>query len=115
MKLNASAVSPDIESPPARHLNGTHSEAKKQSAEIYLYSEVVVQLQRLRVKYPENDAAFLNLIEAIDSLAKALADEPATNVRVKAIEAMALIMRLVLDGDSSIDALRLKRALNNIV
>lgn len=69
------------------------------SKEQLLFSEVLQELKRARLLHPAPNAHMGALVEEIGEVSKALMYEPWTGVRQEAVQAIAMLVRLVLEGD----------------
>src|SRR5690606_29234745 len=80
-----------------------------------LVQEILAELRRARRKYPDNNVMTLALVEEVGELAKALIDESRERVREEAIQVAVMAMRVVLDGDRTLDAWREAKGLDPLV
>ncbi|MEM9426641.1 MAG: hypothetical protein AAGA06_08050 [Pseudomonadota bacterium] len=76
------------------------------TAEEELLIDISTELRRAREKFPRSRLTMVALTEEVGELSKALMDEPLANVRAEAIQVAVMAMRIVLDGDRSIDQIR---------
>jgi hypothetical protein len=77
-------------------------------------AEVRAEVLRAREKFPGRELQLVAAGEEFGELFKACLDEPYYRVRKEAIQAAAMAARVALDGDSSLDALRERKALDPI-
>lgn len=78
-------------------------------------AEVRAEIVRARAKFPGDQIMTLAMAEEFGELCKAVLDEPAAEVRKEAVQAAAMAARVVLDGDSSVQAWRERKGLDPIV
>ena len=78
-------------------------------------SEVRAELTRARSKFPGDRIMTLAFSEEAGELVKAVLDEPAAAVRKEAVQVATMAARVVLDGDSSVNAWRAERGLDPLV
>ena len=76
-----------------------------------IWEEISDELYVARIKFPQPDGLLAALMEEVGELAKAIMDEPATNVRAEAIQVAAVAIRLAEEGDPTLDNLRTHRGL----
>ena len=79
-----------------------------------LVSDILKELQFARTKFPNSRLTTIALTEEVGELAKAVMDEPAENVRNEAVQVAVMAMRVVLDGDPSVDQVRIDHGLDPI-
>lgn len=77
-----------------------------------LMLEILTELNRARAKFAGENVTFAALVEEIGETATALFEEPRANVRKEAIQVAVMAMRLILDGDHTLDAWRAARGLD---
>lgn len=77
-----------------------------------LLEEIKAELARARAKFPGDDVTMLALMEEVGELAKATFEEPRANVRSEAIQVAVMAMRVVLDGDCTLEAWRNEKGLD---
>lgn len=82
------------------------------SSEAQLVNEILDELKRARAKFPGDNVTTLALVEEVGELAKATFEESAARVRKEAIQVATMAMRVVLDGDSTLDAWRAQKGLD---
>jgi 8-oxo-dGTP diphosphatase len=80
-----------------------------------LAEEILAELVRARTKFPGENVTMLALMEEVGELSKASFEEPRERVREEAVQVATMAMRVVLDGDSSLDAWREKKGLDPLV
>lgn len=76
--------------------------------------EVGREVQRARGLFPDPNLLTLAFGEEAGELTKAVLEESKADVRKEAIQAAAMALRLVLDGDPSTDAHRQKQGLEKL-
>ena len=74
--------------------------------EAAVYRAVSDELRRARAKHPSSRVTFTALVEEAGEVAKALMDEDGFRVREEAVQLAAMAVRLVLDGDDSLQSFR---------
>lgn len=72
-------------------------------------ADVVGEVNRAIVKFPEPDASMCALTEEVGELAKALMDEPRDRVWKEAVQVAAMAARVAVEGDPTLDPTRAKR------
>ncbi len=77
-----------------------------------LADEILRELQRARTKFPGDNVTMLALMEEVGELAKATFEESAERVRREAVQVATMAMRVVLDGDSTLNKWRAAKGLN---
>lgn len=80
-----------------------------------LLREIVAELIRARNKFPGNNVTFMALSEEVGELAKAMFSEPCANVRKEAVQVAVMAMRIILDGDHTLEAWRYMKGLDELV
>ena len=81
-------------------------------AEHELMWEILQELHRARTKFPGNNVTMLALMDEVGELAKASFEEPAANVRKEAVQVAVMAIRMVMDGDQTLDGWRAARGLD---
>ena len=79
-----------------------------------LLEEIAAEVRRARAKFPGRRLMTLALSEEYGELCKAMLDEPAERVRREAVQTACMCIRVVLDGDESVDAWRAARGLDRV-
>lgn len=74
--------------------------------EAAVYRAISDELRRARAKHPTSRLTFTALVEEAGEVAKALMDEDGFRVREEAVQLAAMAVRLVLDGDDSLQTFR---------
>lgn len=104
-----------------RRANALHADADHQRApattttpgeEEALVQEILAELRRAREKFPGDNVTTLALVEEVGELAKATFEESRDRVREEAVQVAAMAMRVVLDGDQTLDAWRESKGLD---
>src|SRR5690606_36510565 len=80
-----------------------------------LAAEILAELRRALEKFPGDNVTTLALVEEVGELAKATFEESRDRVREEAIQVAAMAMRVVLDGDQTLDAWRESKGLDPLV
>lgn len=73
-----------------------------------LLEQVLKEVERARAMFPAPNACFGALVEEVGEVAKAAMYEPWVNVRVEAVQAIAMLVRLVTEGDCTLIEWRYK-------
>jgi len=71
--------------------------------------DVAEEVEAARAKFPEPYALLAALIEEVGELSKALMDEPKARVRAEAKQVAAVAIRIMEEGDPSLDRIREER------
>lgn len=71
------------------------------------------ELERARAWFPGDRGQYIALAEEVGELARALLEQNGSSVWEEAVQVAVMAARVAIDGDSSIDALRMERGLNN--
>lgn len=77
-----------------------------------LVGEILSELGRARAKFPGDNVTMLALMEEVGELAKATFEESCANVRKEAIQVACMAMRVVLDGDATLNEWRIFKGLD---
>lgn len=80
-----------------------------------LVREIVSELARARVKFPGDNVTTLALVEEVGELAQATFEKSRADVRKEAVQTAVMAMRVVLDGDATLNDWREKRGLDKLV
>ncbi len=88
------------------------SEGERDSRIDVFLSDVRAEFHRGREKFPGNELKTVALSEEFGELVKAVLDEAAADVRKEAVQVAAMCLRLVIDGDSSVDGWRERNGLD---
>ena len=73
------------------------------SPEYVLAERIINELFRAREKFPGKNATFPALVEEVGELATALMEETTERVHKEAIQVAVMAMRIILDGDQTLD------------
>lgn len=76
-------------------------------------ADVAAELVRARTKFPGDRIMTIALAEEFGELAKAMLDEPGTNVWKEAVQTAVMAARVAVDGDNSVDEWRASKGLDN--
>jgi NTP pyrophosphatase (non-canonical NTP hydrolase) len=76
------------------------------SRELRFLADVMDEVHRARKLFPTNAALMVALMEEVGELAKAMLDESDDRVRAEAIQVAGLAMRVAIEGDSTLAAVR---------
>lgn len=87
--------------------------ARDSGIDVFL-SDVRAEFHRGRAKFPGNELKTVALSEEFGELVKAVLDEAAADVRKEAVQLAAMCLRLVIDGDSSVDGWRERNGLDSL-
>ena len=82
------------------------------TAEEQLSTEILAELERARAKFPGDNVTLLALMEEVGELAKASFEESRASVRKEAVQVAVMAMRVVLDGDTTLDDWRERKGLD---
>lgn len=74
--------------------------------------EICNELRRARTKFPGDNVTMLALMEEVGELAKASFEEPRANVRKEAVQVAVMAIRMVLDGDVTLNDWRKAKGLD---
>lgn len=77
-----------------------------------LLEDIKAELARARNKFPGDGVTMLALMEEVGELAKATFEEPRANVRSEAVQVAVMAMRVILDGDGTLDTWRKQKGLD---
>ena len=89
--------------------------AASATPERILLEEILAELTRARTKFPGDNVTMLALMEEVGELAKATFEESRARVRKEAIQVACMAMRVVLDGDATLDEWRYGKSLDALV
>ena len=79
-----------------------------------LLVDIKSEVGRARAKFPGDNATFAALVEEVGELAKALMEEPTANVRAEAIQVATMAIRIILDGDTTMNDWREEKLLDHL-
>lgn len=92
-----------------------YSNSYKTKSEIdVLLNEIRKEVVRARTLHPGNNLQTMAFSEEAGELVKAVMDESVENVRTEAIQAAAMAIRVVIDGDSTMDNHRERKGLGKL-
>jgi hypothetical protein len=80
-----------------------------------LVAEILAELRRARAKFPGDNVTTLAMVEEVGELAKATFEESRARVREEAVQVAVMAMRVVLDGDQTLDGWRERKGLDPLV
>lgn len=100
------------EAEPEKPTPASVSEGERDSGIDAFLSDVRAEFHRGREKFPSNELKTVALSEEFGELVKAVLDEAAADVRKEAVQLAAMCLRLVMDGDSSVDGWRERNGLD---
>lgn len=80
-----------------------------------LLVEIVDELTRAREKFPGTNCTLAALMEEVGEVSTALMEEPRAHVRKEAVQVAVVAMRIVLDGDQTLDEWRKSKGLDPLV
>lgn len=95
-----------LDTPEAREVGGEREPERE------LADAILAELRRARAKFPGDNVTMLALMEEVGELAKATFEESRENVRKEAVQVATMAMRVVLDGDATLDAWRAAKGLD---
>lgn len=82
---------------------------------IDLAREIIQELGRARAKFPGDNGTTVALVEEVGELAQATFEKSRAEVRKEAIQVACMAMRVVLDGDATLDEWRRRNGLDPLV
>lgn len=74
--------------------------------------EILNELERARTKFPGDNVTMLALMEEVGELAKATFEESRANVRKEAVQVAVMAIRVILDGDATLNDWRVSKGLD---
>lgn len=80
-----------------------------------LFYAIRSELKLAREKFPGDNVTMLALMEEVGELAKATFEEPRINVRKEAVQVAVMAIRVILDGDCTLDIWRAIKGLDALV
>ncbi len=80
-----------------------------------LVGEIARELARARAKFPGDNVTMLALMKEVGELSKATFEESRARVRKEAVQVAVMAMRVVLDGDATLDDWRANCDLDPLV
>lgn len=84
------------------------------SPEMQLALDILAELQRARTKFPGDNVTTLALVEEVGELAQATFEKSRAEVRKEAIQVACMAMRVILDGDATLDEWRYRKGLDTL-
>ena len=90
-------------------------EAGVSASVIDLLCEIAAELERARAKFPGDNVTTLALVEEVGELAKATFEQSRAAVRKEAVQVAVMAMRVVLDGDATLDDWRAAKGLDPLI
>lgn len=97
---------------PVQELTAGHKNAANEGMVV---REILLELERARTKFPGPDATLAALVEEVGEVAKALMDESRERVRKEAVQVAVMAIRLILDGDATLDEFRRSKGLDPLI
>lgn len=76
--------------------------------------DVDAALAHARLKFPGTNTTLAAMVEEMGEVAQAMMDEPRTNFRAECAQLAAMAIRLAVEGDHTIEALRESKGLDAI-
>lgn len=83
--------------------------------EAQVFEGIFEELQRARAKFPGNGVTALSLVGEVGELMTALWREPTANVRAEATQVAVMAIRVILDGDATLEPWRESKGLDPLV
>jgi NTP pyrophosphatase (non-canonical NTP hydrolase) len=87
----------------------------KLTPEDRVLGEILAELERARAKFPGDNVTTLALVEEVGELAKATFSESRAAVRKEAVQVAVMAMRVILDGDATLDEWRKTKGLDPLI
>jgi NTP pyrophosphatase (non-canonical NTP hydrolase) len=79
-----------------------------------IVNEIMAELARARAKFPGDNVTMLALMEEVGELAKATFEEPRSAVRKEAVQVAVMAIRVILDGDATLNEWRRSKGLDQL-
>lgn len=79
-----------------------------------LLEEILDEVYRARSKFPGPNVTMFALMEEVGELATAMFEESRARVRKEAVQTACMAMRIVLDGDCTIEDWRAAKGLDSL-
>lgn len=83
--------------------------------QIAVVNEIMAELVRARAKFPGDNVTMLALMEEVGELAKATFEESRAAVRKEAVQVAVMAIRVILDGDATLNEWRRSKGLDALV
>ena len=83
--------------------------------QIAVVNEILAELVRARAKFPGDNVTMLALMEEVGELAKATFEESRAAVRKEAVQVAVMAIRVILDGDATLEEWRRSKGLDALV
>jgi NTP pyrophosphatase (non-canonical NTP hydrolase) len=77
--------------------------------------DIEAELKRARTKFPGANVTMLALMEEVGELAKASFEESRANVRKEAVQVAVMAIRMILDGDCTLEEWRAEKGLDHLL
>lgn len=101
--------------PYVRIFDALYGSGSKATPEEKLAGEIMAELIHARTKFPGTNATLAALVEEVGEVSTALMEEPRANVRKEAIQVAVMAIRIILDGDQTLDEWRRSKGLDPLI
>ncbi len=78
-------------------------------------NDISIEVHKARAKFPGNDLLIVALMEEVGELAQAMLDKTPEEIRKEAIQVACVAIRIIEEGDFSVNAYRAARYLKPVV